>query len=152
MRFGDSRRCAIDALRKSCQVVPQDGGAALGWEHMCSKGRVAFDLFAPNTAELLARCEHLPTIAVLTDTTQNAFKASNALNAVDVPDGKPVAHKLHLDEAEALLTARLAAFMLERSRILHTRLPRRSADTGYETGLISGHITGAKTEPALQDQ
>jgi DNA helicase II / ATP-dependent DNA helicase PcrA len=53
------------------------------------------------------------TIAVLTDTTRNALKASNALNAVDIPDGKPVAHKLHFDEAEALLTARLAAFLLE---------------------------------------
>ncbi len=53
------------------------------------------------------------TIAVLADTTRNALKASNALNAVDFPDGKPVAHKLHFDEAEALLTARLAAFLLE---------------------------------------
>lgn len=53
------------------------------------------------------------TIAVLTDTTRNALRASNALNAVDIPDGKPIAHKLHFDEAEALLTARLAAFLLE---------------------------------------
>ncbi len=53
------------------------------------------------------------TIAVLADTTRNALKASNALNAVDAPDGKRVPHKLHFDEAEALLTARLAAFLLE---------------------------------------
>lgn len=53
------------------------------------------------------------TIAVLTDTTRNALRASNALNAVDIPEGKPIPHKLHFDEAEALLTARLAAFLLE---------------------------------------
>lgn len=53
-------------------------------------------------------------IAVLTDTGANALAASKALNAVgDGNTGKVVAHKLHFDEAEALLTARLAAFLLE---------------------------------------
>lgn len=53
------------------------------------------------------------TIAVLADTTRNAVKVSNALNAVDAPKGRRVPHKLHFDEAESLLTARLAAFLLE---------------------------------------
>ena len=54
------------------------------------------------------------TIAILTDTGRNALRASNALNALgEANAGKPVPHKLHFDEAEALLTARLAAFLLE---------------------------------------
>lgn len=57
--------------------------------------------------------ERPKTIAVLTDNTRNALRISNALNAVGFEAGKVVPHKLHFDEAEALLTARLAAFLLE---------------------------------------
>lgn len=54
------------------------------------------------------------TIAVLTDTGGNALGVSKALSALgDANSGKPVPHKLHFDEAEALLTARMAAFLLE---------------------------------------
>jgi DNA helicase II / ATP-dependent DNA helicase PcrA len=54
------------------------------------------------------------SIAVLTDTGGSALAASKALNAVGEANvGKAVSHKLHFDEAEALLTARLAAFLLE---------------------------------------
>lgn len=54
------------------------------------------------------------TIAVLTDTGPNALIASKALSALGEPNkGKAIAHKLHFDEAEALLTARLVAFLLE---------------------------------------
>lgn len=54
------------------------------------------------------------TIAVLTDTGGNALGASKALSAVgDANKGKAIGHKLHFDEAEALLTARMAAFLLE---------------------------------------
>ena len=54
------------------------------------------------------------SIAVITDTGRNALRVSNALNALgDSNAGKVIPHKLHFDEAEALLTARLAAFLLE---------------------------------------
>jgi DNA helicase II / ATP-dependent DNA helicase PcrA len=54
------------------------------------------------------------SIAVLTDTGGSALAASKALNAIGQANvGKAVPHKLHFDEAEALLTARLAAFLLE---------------------------------------
>lgn len=54
------------------------------------------------------------TIAVLTDTSGNALSASKALSAIgDANKGKAIEHKLHFDEAEALLTARMAAFLLE---------------------------------------
>jgi DNA helicase-2/ATP-dependent DNA helicase PcrA len=53
------------------------------------------------------------TIAVLTDSTRNALRVSNALHALGDDGGKSVPHKLHFDEAEALLVARLAAFLLE---------------------------------------
>lgn len=54
------------------------------------------------------------TIAVLTDTGGNALSASKALSAVgDANKGKAVPHKLHFDEAEALLIARMVAFLLE---------------------------------------
>jgi len=54
------------------------------------------------------------TIAVLTDTGGNALGASKALSAVgEANKGKAIGHKLHFDEAEALLTARMAAFLLE---------------------------------------
>ena len=38
---------------------------------------------------------------------------SNALNAIEPNVGKAVRHKLLFDEAEALLSARFAAFLLE---------------------------------------
>jgi len=54
------------------------------------------------------------TIAVLTDTSGNALNASKALSAIgDANKGKAVAHKLHFNEAEALLSARMVAFLLE---------------------------------------
>lgn len=60
------------------------------------------------------RREPPKTIAVLTDTGGNALGASKALSAVgDANKGKAIEHKLHFDEAEALLTARMAAFLLE---------------------------------------
>jgi DNA helicase-2/ATP-dependent DNA helicase PcrA len=48
-------------------------------------------------------------IAILTHTSGSAAKISNALNN----GSKPVRHKLAFDEAEAILTARFAAFLLE---------------------------------------
>lgn len=49
------------------------------------------------------------SIAILTHSGASAAKISAALNA----EPKPVRHKLLFDEAEAILTARFAAFLLE---------------------------------------
>jgi DNA helicase-2/ATP-dependent DNA helicase PcrA len=49
------------------------------------------------------------SIAILTHSGASAAKVSAALNA----EPKPVRHKLSFDEAEAMLTARFAAFLLE---------------------------------------
>lgn len=55
-----------------------------------------------------------PTIAILTDSGRRALAMSKALSAVGgVVGNKPIAHKLHFDESEALLYARLVAFLLE---------------------------------------
>jgi DNA helicase II / ATP-dependent DNA helicase PcrA len=55
-----------------------------------------------------------PTIAVLTDNGRGALAMSKALSALGGAVGsKPIAHKLHFDESEALLYARLVAFLLE---------------------------------------
>jgi DNA helicase-2/ATP-dependent DNA helicase PcrA len=57
------------------------------------------------------------TIAVLTDTSGNALGVSKALSAHgEANAGKAIPHKLHFDEAEALLIARMIAFLLEPKR------------------------------------
>jgi len=53
------------------------------------------------------------TVAILVPNNRSALKVSNALNALGPNVGKPVGHKLLFDEAESLLSARLAAFLLE---------------------------------------
>lgn len=53
-------------------------------------------------------------IAILTHSGASAARISAALNA----EPKPVRHKLSFDEAEAMLTARFAAFLLEPKRDL----------------------------------
>jgi DNA helicase-2/ATP-dependent DNA helicase PcrA len=53
------------------------------------------------------------TIAILVTNNRSALKMSNALNALGGNAGKPLKHKLFFDEAEALLSARFAAFLLE---------------------------------------
>jgi len=53
------------------------------------------------------------TIAILVSNNRSALKMSNALNAIGSNIGKVVRHKLLFDEAESLLSARLAAFLLE---------------------------------------
>lgn len=54
------------------------------------------------------------SVAILTHSGASAAKISAALNA----EPKPVRHKLSFDEAEAMLTARFAAFLLEPKRDL----------------------------------
>lgn len=56
------------------------------------------------------------TICILTMNKDGALKISNSLNGVAPHLGKAVKHKLLFDEAEALLTARFAAFLLEPKR------------------------------------
>lgn len=53
--------------------------------------------------------EYGKSVAILTHSGSSAAKISAALNAVH----KPVRHRLAFDEAEAILTARFAAFLLE---------------------------------------
>ena len=53
------------------------------------------------------------TLAVLVSNNKSALRMSNALNAIGPNTGKVVRHKLLFDEAEALLSARFAAFLLE---------------------------------------
>lgn len=57
------------------------------------------------------------TIAILVSNNRSALKMSNALNALGANVGKPVRHKLHFDEAESLLSARFAAFLLEPKKL-----------------------------------
>lgn len=53
------------------------------------------------------------TLAILVSNNRSALRMSNALNAIEPNVGKAVCHKLLFDEAEALLSARFAAFLLE---------------------------------------
>lgn len=53
------------------------------------------------------------SVAILTHSGASAAKISAALNA----EPKPVRHKLSFDEAEAILTARFAAFLLEPKQV-----------------------------------
>ncbi len=69
-------------------------------------------------AQLLSRIraesdERPKTLAILVSSNRSALRMSNALNAIEPNTGKPVRHKLLFDEAEALLSARFAAFLLE---------------------------------------
>jgi DNA helicase-2/ATP-dependent DNA helicase PcrA len=58
------------------------------------------------------------SVAILTHSGASAAKISAALNA----EPKPVRHKLSFDEAEAMLTARFAAYLLE-PKVEANRLP-----------------------------
>lgn len=53
------------------------------------------------------------TLAILVSNNRSALRMSNALNSIEPNTGKAVRHKLLFDEAEALLSARFAAFLLE---------------------------------------
>lgn len=69
-------------------------------------------------AQLLARIRaqsdsRAKTLAILVSNNRSALRMSNALNALEPNTGKAVRHKLLFDEAEALLSARFAAFLLE---------------------------------------
>lgn len=55
----------------------------------------------------------IESLAILVTNNRSALKMSNALNALGEQGGKVVKHKLLFDEAESLLSARVAAFLLE---------------------------------------
>lgn len=52
-------------------------------------------------------------LAILVINNRSALRMSNALDGVEPNVGKAARHKLLFDEAEALLSARFAAFLLE---------------------------------------
>jgi DNA helicase-2/ATP-dependent DNA helicase PcrA len=78
------------------------------WNHVLR--RALFELCKAIRAQGDKKIE---TIAILVTNNRSALKMSNALNALGTNVGKPVRHKLLFDEAEALLSARFAAFLLE---------------------------------------
>lgn len=82
------------------------------WNHLLR--RALSDLFkAIRTQSDIAP----ETIAILVSNNRSALKMSNALNALGTNVGKPVRHKLLFDEAESLLSARFAAFLLEPKKL-----------------------------------
>lgn len=80
---------------------------------------------------------HTPidTIAILVPNNRSALKMSNALNALNEKKGKPVKHKLLFDEAQALLCARFAEFLLE---------PKDPTNTERDVAMSMEMIAAAK--------
>lgn len=91
------------------------------------------------------------TAAILVSNNRSALKVSNALNALGTNVGKPVRHKLLFDEAESLLSARFAAFLLEPKDIAHIE---NDVATSMEMIASARRATGqARAEVAkLQEQ
>ena len=78
------------------------------WNHVLR--RAIAQLLSKIRAESDSRPQ---TLAILVSNNRSALRMSNALNAIEPNVGKAVRHKLLFDEAEALLSARFAAFLLE---------------------------------------
>lgn len=106
-----------DILTGKPRGAPYKGVSALSyrpekpppnWNHVLR--RSLFELCKAIRAQGDKKIE---TIAILVTNNRSALKMSNALNALGTNVGKPVRHKLLFDEAEALLSARFAAFLLE---------------------------------------
>lgn len=106
-----------DVLTGKVRGGPYKGVSALSyrpekpppnWNHVLR--RALHDLFRA----IEAQCGGQPeTIAILVSNNRSALKMSNALNSLGAFVGKAVPHKLLFDEAESLLSARFAAFLLE---------------------------------------
>ncbi|MCE4555033.1 UvrD-helicase domain-containing protein [Roseateles cellulosilyticus] len=75
------------------------------------------------------------TLAILVGNNRSALRLSNALNGLEPNAGKVVRHKLLFDEAEALLSARFAAFLLE---------PKQSARLELDVATSIGMIAAAR--------
>lgn len=106
-----------DILTGKARGTPYKGVSALSyrpekpppnWNHLLR--RALSDLFKATRAQTGSFPE---TIAILVSNNRSALKMSNALNALGTNVGKLVRHKLLFDEAESLLSARFAAFLLE---------------------------------------
>lgn len=112
-----------DILTAKPRGAPYKGVSALSyrpekpppnWNHLLR--RSLLELFKAIRAQSDKKIE---TIAILVTNNRSALKMSNALNALGTNVGKAVRHKLLFDEAEALLSARFAAFLLEPKNPAH---------------------------------
>lgn len=108
---------ANDILAGQARGAPYKGVSAFSyrpenptpnWNHVLRRA------IAQLLSKIRAESDDRPkTLAVLVSTNRSALRMSNALNAIEPNTGKVVRHKLLFDEAEALLSARFAAFLLE---------------------------------------
>ena len=106
-----------DILAGKVKGAPYKGVSALSyrpenpppnWNHLLR--RALSELYESIKAETGQIPE---SVAILVSNNRSALKMSNALNALGANVGKAVRHKLLFDEAESLLSARFAAFLLE---------------------------------------
>ncbi len=106
-----------DVLASKVRGAPYKGVSTLiyrpetpppNWNHLLR--RALLELFKVIRAQ---SGQSPTTTAILVSNNRSALKLSNALNALGSNVGKPVPHKLLFDEAESLLSARFAAFLLE---------------------------------------
>ncbi len=93
---------------KGVSSIPYRPGAATNMNHLL---RRALGQLLRSIREETQ--QNAKTIAILVSNNRSALHASNALNGMGSNLGKQVRHKLLFDEAESMLTARLAAFLLE---------------------------------------
>lgn len=108
---------ANDILAGQARGAPYKGVSAFSyrpenptpnWNHVLRRA------IAQLLSKIRAESDNRPkTLAVLVSNNRSALRMSNALNAIAPNTGKAVCHKLLFDEAEALLSARFAAFLLE---------------------------------------
>lgn len=132
-----------DILAGRTRGAPYKGVSALAyrpenpppnWNHLLR--RALSDLFTAIRAQTDEKPE---TIAILVPNNRSALKMSNGLNALGTNVGKPVMHKLLFDEAEALLSARFAAFLLEPKNLAQLEV---DVATSMEMIAIAKRATG----------
>ncbi|TCW87009.1 ATP-dependent helicase [Burkholderia sp. SRS-46] len=106
-----------DVMFGRVRAEPYKGVSCIGyqpktvnWNHLLRRALAA--IYKAVKDQTGKRAE---TIAILVSNNRTALRLSNALNALGVfaEKGKAVSHRLMFDEAEALLCARLAAFLLQ---------------------------------------
>jgi len=101
------------------------------WNHLLRRAlKELYELMEGKTGALPE------SVAILVPNNRSALKMSNALNALGAYVGKSVRHKLLFDEAEAMLSARLAAFLLE---------PKVAADIEADTAMCMELIAAARS-------
>lgn len=100
-----------DILLGNVRGAPYVGVSSLTLNHVTRSlnSRLRMSIVALNHAIKMATGTYAESIAILTHSGAAAAKISVALNS----DEKPVRHSLAFDEAEAILNARFAAFLLE---------------------------------------